>query len=338
MNRRNALKGALAAASLTALPAAAQNLDRPVRFIVPFAPGGTSDILARLLSPELTKSFGQNVVVENRTGASGNIGADLVAKSAPDGHTMLIIDVSTLATAPSLYTRFPFDLKRDLAPVTMLIYAPYILAVHPSVPVNNAAELVAYAKANPAKVNVGHAGIGVGNHLTGLLVTQHWGADLTQVPYRGGAAALTAVASGEAQLIINGATATAPFCKQGQLRPIAVTGPRRLPDFPDVPTFKELGWPAAESGTWQGVLVQGAVLRGALNLLCMTRSFARRTRGGGPAPRPPGARGLRGPLHPAPRGGRAPPLRGEAPRSGAQRPPFGNPPGRRGPLLPLEMK
>jgi tripartite-type tricarboxylate transporter receptor subunit TctC len=257
MNRRDTLKGALALSSLAALPAMAQNLDRPVRFVVPFAPGGTSDIVARLLSPELTKSFGQNVVVENRTGASGNIGADLVAKSQPDGHTMLIIDVSTLATAPSLYTRFPFDLKRDLAPVTMLIYAPYILAVHPSVPVNNAAELVAYAKANPTKVNVGHAGIGVGNHLTGLLVTQHWGADLTQVPYRGGAAALTAVASGEAQMLINGATATAPFCKQGQLRAIAVTGPRRLPDFPDVPTFKELGWPAAESGTWQGVLVQG---------------------------------------------------------------------------------
>lgn len=257
MNRRETLKGALALSSLTALPAMAQNIDRPVRFIVPFAPGGTSDIIARLLSPELTKSFGQNVVIENRTGASGNIGADLVAKSPPDGHTMLIIDVSTLATAPSLYTRFPFDLKRDLAPVTMLIYAPYILAVHPSVPVNNAAELVAYAKANPTKVNVGHAGIGVGNHLTGLLVTQHWGADLTQVPYRGGAAALTAVAAGEAQLLINGATATAPFCKQGQLRAIAVTGPRRLPDFPDVPTFKELGWPAAESGTWQGVLVQG---------------------------------------------------------------------------------
>ena len=257
MNRRDTLKGALALSGLTALPAMAQNLDRPVRFVVPFAPGGTSDIIARLLSPELTKSFGQNVVVENRTGASGNIGADLVAKSAPDGHTMLIIDVSTLATAPSLYTRFPFDLKRDLAPVTMLIYAPYILAVHPSVPVNNAAELVAYAKANPTKVNVGHAGIGVGNHLTGLLVTQHWGADLTQVPYRGGAAALTAVASGEAQMLINGATATAPFCRQGQLRAIAVTGPRRLPDFPDVPTFKELGWPAAESGTWQGVLVQG---------------------------------------------------------------------------------
>ncbi len=248
-------------AALLALPALrrapAQTFDHAIRLIVPFAPGGTSDILARLLAPDLTRGLGQNVVVENRTGAGGNIGADLVAKSPPDGHTLLLIDVSTLATAPSLYTRLPFDLKRDLAPVTMLIYAPYILAVHPSVPAGNAAELVAFAKANPQRLNVGHAGIGVGNHLTGLLLTQHWGADLTQVPYRGGAAALTAVAAGESQMIINGATATAPFCKQGTLRPIAVTGPARLADFPEVPTFRELGWPAPDSGTWQGVLAQG---------------------------------------------------------------------------------
>jgi tripartite-type tricarboxylate transporter receptor subunit TctC len=257
MKRRTALGLGAGILAMPARRAAAQTLDRPIRFVVPFAPGGTSDILARILAPDLTRSFGQNVVVENRTGAGGNIGADLVAKSPPDGHTLLVIDVSTLATAPSLYTRLPFDLKRDLAPVTMLIYAPYILAIHPSVPARNAAELVAYAKANPQRVNIGHAGIGVGNHLTGLLVAQHWGADLTQVPYRGGAAALTAVAAGEAQMIINGATATAPFCKQGTLRPIAVTGPARLSDFPDVPTFAELGWPAAQSGTWQGVLAQG---------------------------------------------------------------------------------
>jgi tripartite-type tricarboxylate transporter receptor subunit TctC len=264
MNRRTLL--GLAAGAL-ALPARAQTLDRPVRIVVPFAPGGTSDILARLLAPTLTQSFGQNVVVENRTGAGGNIGADLVAKSPPDGHTLLLIDVSTLATAPSLYTRLPFDLKRDLAPVTMLIYAPYILAVHPSVPAQNAAELVAFARANPQRVNIGHAGIGVGNHLTGLLVAQHWGADLTQVPYRGGAAALTAAAAGEAQMIINGATATAPFCKQGTLRAIAVTGPARLTDFPDVPTFAELGWPAAQSGTWQGVLAQGGTPPAMVNRL-----------------------------------------------------------------------
>jgi tripartite-type tricarboxylate transporter receptor subunit TctC len=268
MNRRTVLGLAAGALALPAqAQAQAQALDRPVRIIVPFAPGGTSDILARLLAPALTQSFGQNVVVENRTGAGGNIGADLVAKSAPDGHTLLVIDVSTLATAPSLYTRLPFDLKRDLAPVTMLIYAPYILAVHPSVPARTAAELVAHARANPQRVNIGHAGIGVGNHLTGLLVAQHWGADLTQVPYRGGAAALTAVAAGEAQMIINGATATAPFCKQGTLRAIAVTGPARLADFPDVPTFAELGWPAAQSGTWQGVLARGGTAPAMVNRL-----------------------------------------------------------------------
>ncbi|MBW6400312.1 tripartite tricarboxylate transporter substrate binding protein [Roseomonas sp. HJA6] len=257
MDRRSTLGLAAALALSAPRTLRAQTFDHAIRLIVPFAPGGTSDILARLLAPDLTRALGQNVVVENRTGAGGNIGADLVAKSPPDGHTLLLIDVSTLATAPSLYTRLPFDLKRDLAPITMLIYAPYILAVHPSVPAQNAAELVAFAKANPQRLNVGHAGIGVGNHLTGLLVTQHWGADLTQVPYRGGAAALTAVAAGESQMIINGATATAPFCKQGTLRPIAVTGPARLADFPDIPTFHELGWPAADSGTWQGVLAQG---------------------------------------------------------------------------------
>ncbi|MBR0682925.1 tripartite tricarboxylate transporter substrate binding protein [Roseomonas eburnea] len=268
MHRRTLLGLAAGALALpTPRVAHAQSFDRPVRIVVPFAPGGTSDILARLLAPDLTRGFGQNVVVENRTGAGGNIGADLVAKSPPDGHTLLLIDVSTLATAPSLYTRLPFDLKRDLAPVTMLIYAPYILAVHPSVPAQNAAELVAYAKANPQRVNVGHAGIGVGNHLTGLLVAQHWGTDLTQVPYRGGAAALTAVAAGESQMIINGATATAPFCKQGTLRPIAVTGPARLTDFPEVPTFRELGWPAADSGTWQGILAQGGTPAPMVNRL-----------------------------------------------------------------------
>jgi len=255
MNRRQVL--ALAAA-LPAAPALAQSFDRPLRLVVPFAPGGTSDILARILAPELTRLLSQNVVVENRSGAAGNLGAELVARSAPDGHTLLLIDTGVLATAPALFTRLPFDPARDLAPVNLLIYAPYILAVHPSVPAQNAAELVALARRSPNTINVAHSGVGAANHLTALMLTQHWGAELTQVPYRGGAAALAAVTGGEAQLIVNGATATAPFAKDGRLRGIAVSGPRRLAEFPDLPTFGELGWPATDSGTWQGVLVAGA--------------------------------------------------------------------------------
>ena len=248
----------LALPALAAPGARAQSFDRPFRLVVPFAPGGTSDILGRILAPELTRLLGQNVVVENRSGAAGNLGAELVARSAPDGQTLLLIDTGVLATAPALFTRLPFDATRDLAPVNLLIYAPYILALHPSVAAANAAELVALARRAPNSLNVAHSGVGAANHLTALMLTQHWGAELTQVPYRGGAAALTAVTGGEAQLIINGATATAPFVRDGRLRGIAVSGPRRLTDFPELPTFAELGWPATDSGTWQGVLVQGA--------------------------------------------------------------------------------
>jgi tripartite-type tricarboxylate transporter receptor subunit TctC len=198
-------------------------------------------------------------VVENRSGASGNLGADLVAKAPPDGHTALLIDAGILATAPSLFARLPFHPKRDLAPATMLVFAPYILAVHPSLPVKDAAELVAFAKAQPTRLNVAHSGIGAANHLTALILAQHWGAEgATMVPYRGGAAALAAAASGEANLIVNGATATQPFVQNGSLRGIAVSGTHRLPAFPDLPSFAELGWPAVESGTWQGVLLPGA--------------------------------------------------------------------------------
>jgi tripartite-type tricarboxylate transporter receptor subunit TctC len=240
---------------LLAAPALAQ--DRPIRLVVPFAPGGTSDILARILAPSLTRRLGANVVVENRTGAAGNIAAEFVARSTPDGTTLLLTDTGALATAPALYSRLPFDPRRDLAPVNLLIYAPYILAVHPAVPARSATELAALARRAPNSLNVAHSGVGAANHLTALMLAQHWGAELTQVPYRGGAAAIAAVTAGEAQLIVNGATATAPFAKDGRLRAIAVSGPRRLADFPDAPTFAELNWPAPDSGTFQGVLAAG---------------------------------------------------------------------------------
>ncbi len=245
-----------AALALPALAAArgARAQDRPLRLVIPFPPGGTSDLVARLLQPELQRLLGQPVVVDNRGGAAGNLGADHVAKSAPDGSTLLLTDPGILTTSAALFSRLPYDPATDLDPVTMLIYAPYIMAVHPGVAARNGAELAALVRANPGRINFAHSGVGALNHLTALLVVQHWGGEVTEVFYRGGMLGIQAAAQGESHLIVNGATATLPFVKDGRLRAIAVTGPQRLPDLPEVPTFAELGWPAAESGIWQGLL------------------------------------------------------------------------------------
>ena len=212
---------------------------------------------ASLIAPPRAARLGQNVVVENRAGAGGNIGADFVAKSRPDGHTMLLLDVSVLATNPVLFPRMPFDVQRDLAPVQMVIYAPYILAVNNQLPVQNAAELVAYAKANPGKINAANSGTGTLTHIVSLSLASAWGTTMESVPYRGGAPALMALVSNEANLTMAGATQSMPFVVQGQMRGIAVTGPRRFANLPDLPTFRELGWPEPDAGTWQGLLVQG---------------------------------------------------------------------------------
>ena len=255
LHRRNLLAGA----GLLAAPATAraQAFDRTLRIVVPNAPGGTSDILARLIAEPLGRALGQNVIVENRAGAGGNIGADAVAKSPPDGHTMLLLDVSVLATNPSLFARLPFDVERDLAPVQMLIYAPYILAVSNRLPVKDAAGLVAYARANRGALNAANSGAGTLSHIVPLSLASAWGTEMTHVPYRGGAPALLAVASGEADLTVAGATQSQPYVVNGQMRGIAVSGPKRFASLPDLPTFRELGWPLPDSGTWQGLLVQG---------------------------------------------------------------------------------
>ena len=165
--------------------AADPQFNRAVRIIVPYAPGGSSDILARLIGPHLSKAIGQPVVVENKVGASGNIGADFVAKAEKDGHTMLITDVGTLSAAPNLFSKLTFDVEKDLAPVIMVMFAPYILAVHPSVPVKDITEMVAYAKANPGKLNLAHSGVGSVGHLTGIVLAKHWGITWKYIPYKG---------------------------------------------------------------------------------------------------------------------------------------------------------
>jgi tripartite-type tricarboxylate transporter receptor subunit TctC len=238
----------------TVAEAADPQFNRAVRIIVPYAPGGSSDILARLIGPHLSKAIGQPVVVENKVGASGNIGADFVAKAEKDGHTMLITDVGTMAAAPNLFSKLTYDVEKDLAPVTMVMFSSYVLGVHPSVPVSNIAEMVAYAKANPGKLSLATSGVGSVGHLTGYVLAKHWGINWKYVPYKGGAAAIRGVVANESNVIINGALATAPFAVQNQIKGIAVSGPKRLDILKNLPCFKELKLPATDSGSWQGIV------------------------------------------------------------------------------------
>jgi tripartite-type tricarboxylate transporter receptor subunit TctC len=244
----------LAMATLPAAPAQAQNFTRAVRIVVPYAPGGTSDILARLIAPKLQVAIGQPVVVENKPGASGNLGADAVAKAAKDGHTLLLLDIGTLALAPSVFSDLTFDPEKDLAPVGMIMFAPYVLAVSPALGVKSIKDLVAYSKANPGKLAVANSGIGGFNHVTPVRIAKALGVTWKNVPYRGGAAATRAVVSGESGAIFNGATATMPFVTNGQLVGLAVSGPARMKSAPDLPTFAEAGLEAGDAGTWQGLM------------------------------------------------------------------------------------
>jgi len=248
---------ALAAAAFAVAPhapAQAQNFSRPVRIVVPYAPGGTSDILARLIAPKLQAAIGQAVVVENKPGASGNLGADAVAKAAKDGHTLLLLDVGTLALAPSAFPDLTFDVEKDLAPVGLVMFAPYVLAVSPTLGVKSVPELIAYSKANPGKLAVANSGVGGFNHVTPVRISRALGLEWKNVPYRGGAAATRAVVAGESMAIFNGATATMPFVTNGQLVGLAVSGPERLKSAPSLPTFTEVGFQAGDAGTWQGLM------------------------------------------------------------------------------------
>jgi len=257
IDRRGVLAAALALPAAARAQGSGQTFDRPLRLIVPNAPGGTSDILARLMAEPLGRALGTTVVVENRTGAGGMVGADVVAKSAPDGTTLLVLDISPLATYPSLFSKMPFDPVRDLAPVQMLIFAPWVMAVANKLPVQDAAGLRDYARAHRGAVSIANSGAGTLTHIFGVSLAQAWGTELIHVPYRGGAPGLLAVASGEADCTAVGATQGLPFVRNGQMRGIAVSGKRRMTELPTLPTFGELGWPLPDAGTWQGLMVAG---------------------------------------------------------------------------------
>jgi tripartite-type tricarboxylate transporter receptor subunit TctC len=264
---RITLAASLAATSCIVAPVAAQSFPTgAVRFIVPFAAGGTSDILARQIAPKLSEALGQPVLVENRAGANGNVGAEVVARATPDGQTLLLADLGAIAINPSVYKQ-SYDPVRDLAGVTMVAYSPHLLVVHPSVPAKTVKELIALARSRPGQLNFATSGVGGPPHLAGVAFAQATGSKWAFIPYKGGAAALIDVAGGHADLTFNGMLATYPYVKSGRLRLVAVSGAKRYPTLPEVPTVSESGVPGFETGSWQGILAASASPRAALDRL-----------------------------------------------------------------------
>src|SRR5919108_3761610 len=227
---------------------------KAIRIVVPYAAGGTSDILARQLGPKLAEAWGQPVIVENKPGANGNVGADVVAKSASDGYTLLLTDLGGLVISASVYPKLPFNPAQDFTPIVMVSYSPHVLAVHPSVQVKDVKELVAMAKAHPGKLNFAISGIGGAPHLAGIEFAQRTGVDWTYIPYKGGADAITGVVGRPAHVLFNGMLATWPHVTSGRLRAIAISSAQRLPAAPDTPTVAEQGLPGFETGSYQGVI------------------------------------------------------------------------------------
>jgi len=228
---------------------------KPVRYIAPYAPGGFVDLRARQLGARLAELWKQPVVVENRPGAGGVLGTDVVAKSAPDGYTMGMGNFASLAVNKSLMKSLPYDPLADLIHVVLVEKSPLVLMVHPSVQAKTVAEFVALAKANPGKFSFGSSGVGGPHHLSGEILRMVAGIDISHVPYKGGAPAGTDLLAGHIPMMFEMTYAALPSIKAGRLRPLAVTTQSRLPQLPDVPTFVESGYPALVVSNWQGVVV-----------------------------------------------------------------------------------
>jgi len=244
----------LACAVLVAIPAAAQEYPtRPVRIIDGFAPGGNTDVLARTIANGLNDGWKQPVVVDNRPGASGNVGAELVAKAAPDGHTLLMGWITTIAISTSLYPSLQYQPQRDLAPVGLVASSLFVLLVHPSLPVKSVKEMIALAKARPGELNYASCGQGCGTHLAAELLKLRAGIDMTHIAYKGGAPSVAAMATGEAQVGFASLAASLPFTRANKLRGIAVSSPQRVKVLPDLPTVAESGFPGFDLTTWYGI-------------------------------------------------------------------------------------
>ncbi|MBI1990809.1 MAG: tripartite tricarboxylate transporter substrate binding protein [Betaproteobacteria bacterium] len=244
----------LVALLVAAVPAHAQTYPaKSIRIVVPFAPGGGADIIARILGQKMTDSWGQQVVVDNRAGASGNIGAEIVAKAAPDGHTLLMAS-SALAINPSVYRSVPYDPIKDFAPITQPALLPNILVVHSSVPVKTVRDLIALAKSRPGQLAYASAGAGTGTHLAAEMFKLQAGVDMVHVPYKGGGAVISDLLGGQVALTFATLPSVMPYVKAGRLRALAMTTTKRWPGLPTVPTIAESGFPGFEISTWIGLL------------------------------------------------------------------------------------
>jgi len=253
---------AFAALASIAMPAQAQTYPtKPIRLVVPFPAGGTTDILARAVAQKLSETLGQQVIVDNRPGAGGNIGSELVARSAPDGYTLLMGTVGTHAINVSLYPKLPYDPVKDFTPIVLVAGVPNVLVVNPSLPARSVAELIAYAKANPGKLNFASSGSGTSIHLSGELFKVLTGVQMTHVPYKGSAPALTDLVGGQVQLMFDNLPSSLAFIKAGKLRALAVTSKTRAAALPDVPTMVEAGVPDFEASSWFGILAPAGTPR-----------------------------------------------------------------------------
>lgn len=239
---------------------------KPIRLIVPFLPGSGTDIVARILAPMVTESLGQQMVVDNRPGAGGIIGTDIVAKATPDGHTIMLA-LSSHAINASLYSKLPYDTRKDFAPVTQLVSASLVLVVNPALSANTVKELIAYVKSKPGQLSYASGGIGSPPHLAGELLNTMSGIELAHVPYNGGQPAMTATIGGQVLLYFAGTAAALPFIKSKRLKALAVTGKTRSPGFPDTPTMIESGLAGYVVDQWYGILAPAGTARSIIGRL-----------------------------------------------------------------------